>query len=303
MPLDLRPLTLAELLDRSFSTYKRHLWLFVGIMAVPAAIAMAMAIVLRIFGATPPAPGTPPAQVLRQMLPFMVGFLAFLLVYLLVHTFALGATAIAVSELYLGREITIAAAYRRVRPNAVRLVLLCLWGTLRMVGAWTGLVAVTIAFGVLAAMLSPILAVLAFPIGFIGTGVITVFMTTRYGVSVPVVVIEEVPAGAGLRRSVELTRGNLGRVFLMILCAVIVTYATALIFQGPFTVASLVIGPGRPLSLVVGIVGAIVGSIGGMFSGPLMIIGLALMYYDLRIRKEALDLQLLLEHADAARQS
>jgi hypothetical protein len=36
-----------------------------------------------------------------------------------------------------------------------------------------------------------------------------------------------------------------------------------------------------------------------MISGPIMIIGLAMMYYDLRIRKEALDLELLLGHLDA----
>jgi hypothetical protein len=36
-----------------------------------------------------------------------------------------------------------------------------------------------------------------------------------------------------------------------------------------------------------------------MFSGPLMKIGLAMLYYDLRIRKEALDLQMMLEALDA----
>src|SRR5260370_38111237 len=167
MPLDLRPLTLAELLDRSFSTYKRHLWLFVGIMAVPAALGMVMTIVARVIGGTPPAPGTPPDQVLRQLVPLLIGFFVFGLLYLLVFMFALGATAIAVSELYLGREITIAAAYRRVRPNAGRLVLLCVWTILRLFGAWMGLVTLTTAIGLLAGVLSPILAVLGFSLGLL----------------------------------------------------------------------------------------------------------------------------------------
>ena len=48
MALDLRPLTLAELLDRSFSTYKRHLWLFVGIMAVPASLAVVYSAIMQV---------------------------------------------------------------------------------------------------------------------------------------------------------------------------------------------------------------------------------------------------------------
>jgi hypothetical protein len=124
-------------------------------------------------------------------------------------------------------------------------------------------------------------------------------MAVRYGVAVPAVVLESIPAGAGLRRSVELTRGNLGRVFLLMLCAVMIAYATAAIFQGPFMVASILAGPETPAALGLAIAGALLGAVGGMFSGPVMIIGLAMIYYDLRIRKEALDLHMLLESLDA----
>ena len=34
--VELRPLSLGELLDRTFTLYRRHFWLFVGIMAVPS---------------------------------------------------------------------------------------------------------------------------------------------------------------------------------------------------------------------------------------------------------------------------
>ena len=33
--LDLRPLSLGEILDRSFSLYRENFWLFVGIVAIP----------------------------------------------------------------------------------------------------------------------------------------------------------------------------------------------------------------------------------------------------------------------------
>ena len=126
MPLDLRPLTLAELLDRSFSIYKRHFWLFAGIMAVPAAFAMMMAMLLRVLN-TPITPNTPPDKVLLYMLPLAVGVIIFSLVYMVVYMYALGATSLAVSDLYLGRDTTVGSAYSRVRPLGGRLLLLILW--------------------------------------------------------------------------------------------------------------------------------------------------------------------------------
>jgi Membrane domain of glycerophosphoryl diester phosphodiesterase len=302
MPLDLRPLTLAELLDRSFSTYKRHLWLFVGIMGVPAAVGLIPTIVLRLLNTPPPA-SMPPDQVFAHMLPVLVGSMIFALVYMLVHAIALGATSIAVADLYRGRATTIGLAYQQVRPKGGRLTLLFVWGLLRLGGAWFGLTAVAVLVSLVLGFVTRILAAIFFPLAFLASFVLVAVMAVRYGVAVPVVVLEDVPASGALRRSVELTQGNLGRVFLLILCAAIIAYATAAILQGPFLVASVLSGPGSPLSTALTIAGAILGAIGGMFSGPLMIIGLAMMYYDLRIRKEALDLQLLLENLDAPQQS
>jgi hypothetical protein len=123
-------------------------------------------------------------------------------------------------------------------------------------------------------------------------------MVVRWGVAVPALVLEDLSAGKSLARSVELTEDNRGRVFLVILCAIVITYATALLLQIPFVAGAMMAGPGTPLSIALNIVGAVLGGIGGMFSGPIMIIGLAMMYYDLRIRKEALDLQMMLDRLD-----
>ena len=46
------------------------------------------------------------------------------------------------------------------------------------------------------------------------------------------------------------------------------------------------------------IAGLVFGTIGGTFSAPFGVVGLALMYYDLRIRKEAFDLQHMLNTLD-----
>ena len=53
MSLDLRPLTLGELLDRSFSLYRRHFWLFVGIMALPSLLGLAFGLLVALFNPQP----------------------------------------------------------------------------------------------------------------------------------------------------------------------------------------------------------------------------------------------------------
>lgn len=295
--MDLRPLTLAELLDRSFSTYKQHLWLFVGIMAVPAVWSMTSAVAMELFkGAA--GPGGDPEDLTMRMGVLLIGSFGFGVIYLLTYAFALGATTVAVSQLYMGRTITVGAAYAAVRRHGGRLVLLLFWGWLRLFLTLMAIFALGAVLSAVFGRISPLFSVLFMTIAIGGGLVLCLFLIVRWGVAVPAVVLEDLSAGKSLARSVELTEDNRGRVFLVILCAAVITYATVLLLQVPFVVAATVAGPGTALSVLLGIVGAVLGGIGSMFSGPIMIIGLAMIYYDLRIRKEALDLQLMLETLD-----
>jgi len=300
MALDLRPLTLAELLDRSFSTYKRHLWLFVGIMAVPAVVATLYAVAMQAFN-NAITPDMTPEQVMFRVLPLMIGAVVFMIVYFTVYAFALGATTIAVGQLYKGREVTVAEAYREVRRHGGRLILLLIWGTLRVGGTWMGLFTLTAIGSGLLAVASRIASLIFMFGGVLVTIALGGYLAVRYGVSVSAVVLEDLSAGKALSRSVELTADHRGRVFLIILCAMMISYATAALLQGPFMLGAMIAGPGTPAAIGLTIVGAVLGGVGGMFSGPIMIIGLAMVYYDLRIRKEALDLRMMLDSLDAPR--
>jgi hypothetical protein len=297
--VDLRPLTLAELLDRAFSTYRQHLWLFVGIMAVPSVWSMTSAVAMELFKGSALRPGARPEEAFAQIGLILVVSLVFGLVYLLAYAFALGATTVAVSRLYLGHGTSVGAAYRAVRPHGKRLVLLLFWCWVRLVFAMLGIVAVGGLFGALLGLLSPILTVLIMVLAVGGAGALCLFMIVRWGVAIPAVVLEGLSARSSLARSVTLTEDHRGRTFLVILCAIVITYATVLLLQVPFMVGATLAGPGTALSVLLGVVGAILGGIGAMFSGPIMIIGLAMMYYDLRIRKEAFDLQVMLEALDS----
>jgi hypothetical protein len=248
-------------------------------------------------------PHTPPQKLFLLMLPAVLGLILFALVYMVVHMYALGATSVAVSDLYLGRDTSVGSAYSRVRPFGGRLLLLFIMTFASMIGACLLVAAVAVGFALLLALISGVLALVVVPFALLGVLVVAVLITVRFGVSVPALVIEDVPAGTALKRSIDLTRDNGGRVFLIILCAMVIAYATALIFQGPFSIAVLIAGPQTKMALLINIAGAISGAIGGMLSGPVMIIGLAMMYYDLRIRKEAFDLELLLANLDAPRVS
>jgi hypothetical protein len=119
----LRPLRLAELLSRTFSSYRRHFWLFVGI-ALPAWVLPAVGeIVLPSSSGANysiqiphrAAVGLPALRVLRVESELFVLLVTGLLVtQLITYTIPLGATALALSEVSCDRSISIRASYKRL---------------------------------------------------------------------------------------------------------------------------------------------------------------------------------------------
>lgn len=303
--MDLRPLSLGELLDRTFTLYRRHFRLFVGIMAVPSTIAMLLAVLIAVFQRAAQKvaldkadPAVIPAEVF-MMVGMFAGTMVLMVAYLVVYAVALGATSFAVSELYLGRSATIAEVYGRMRGRVGRLVWLMFNLLLRVGGVgFAGIMLAAIAGGIIGFLTSPVLLVVVMLIGWLATGALCVYMMLRYGVAVPALILESLTARQAIARSIELTRGNLGRVFLLGLCATVIAYAGIALFQGPFMIGMFMAGPETTTGFWLNIASAVSGTIGGTFTGPIMIIGLALMYYDTRIRKEGLDLDLMIDALD-----
>jgi hypothetical protein len=300
--MDLRPLSLAELLDRAFTLYRRHFWLLVGIMAVPSAIGLVLGIFVEVLnrqtvGGLGQAADSP-AQAMLVGVALVGGMLLMVVAYFIVYAVALGAITLAVSEIYQGRATSIREVYGHMSPRLGRLALLMLSMALRaflvfllvamLAGAASGVVAIA----------SPLLVpVVMLPILLLG-GAGVVYMMLRWGVAVPALVLEELGAHRAIRRSIALTRGRLGRVFLLVACATIISYAAMMLFQGPFLAAAVLAGPDTSAALWFSILGVVTGTIGGTFTGPFMIVGLALLYYDARVRDEGLDLQLMMAALD-----
>ncbi|HET7217146.1 MAG TPA: glycerophosphoryl diester phosphodiesterase membrane domain-containing protein [Vicinamibacterales bacterium] len=305
MAFDLRPLSLGELLDRSFSLYRRNFWLFVGIMALPSLIALGFGVIVAVFNPQPVNPEsvaageTQPAEILGAVAWFVAAVFGMLIVYFVTYAVALGATTVAVSELYMGRAITIRGAYAPLRGKVGRLALLLVLLAVRMFGVVIlGFLAVGVATAMSAAG-SPILAVLVMLTGGIGVFALWVWVILRYAVTVPAAVLEDETATAAIQRSIDLTRGSLLRVFVLLLFTMIITYAVLAIFQGPFLVAAVMAGPETSGGFWFNLLGTITGSIGGAFTAPLMIVAFAVLYYDLRVRREGLDLQVMMANLDA----
>lgn len=302
MTLDLRPLSIPELLDRSVGLYRKHLRLFVGIMAVPSALGLLVALPANIISYTGQSvAGTPAAPALSDVATIVglfVGYFVFIVLLLVIYMLALGATSVGVAELYQNGSPTIGSTYARVRAQGFDLVMLALHSGARLFAAFVAIVGAGAALtGLLAMAIGPFAVVFMFT-GMFASFVVCIVMVLRYSLAVPALVLERLSARQAIRRSVALTRDNLGRAFLIVFCATMITYASVLLFQGPFMFGALLAGPDGTLPLLLTIAGTIVGTIGSALTAPVMIIGLAVLYYDARVRKEALDVQLMIHALD-----
>jgi hypothetical protein len=298
--MDLRPLSIGELFDRAFVLYRRHFWLFVGITAVPGVFALVLTLINT--GIQNPAlQGLDPESAefeaaMMGMMWAVGGMMIILVIYFIVYMVALGATTFAVSEVYLGRTASIAQVYGRMKRRTGALLWLLFLVGIRLFGIW---MLAMVMFGMATAIHPVIGAVVG--LGAAGAaGLLTVFMMLRWGVSVPALVLEELSARRAITRSIELTRGRLGRVFLLGLCATMVTYGALALFQAPFVGLAMYVGVETWAGIALNAAGAILGTIATTLTSPFMIIGLALIYYDARIREEGFDLEVMLAALDGA---
>jgi len=263
--VDLRPLTLGEVLDRTFSLYKKHFWLFVGIMCLPMIVLLAIqiAIVLLGLGAVVAAKagsiGTGAAVGMAAGAFF--GFLIMMVAYLAMYCAAEAATVFAVSDLYLGKTPTIRDSYRKVRQKFLRAV-----GTMFL----TGLIVMA---GVIA----------LFVPGFI--------LLARTGVAVPVAMLEDENPSSAISRSMELTKGFGWSVFAIFVLTWIISIIALLVFQYPATFITILTAKDHASPFLLLAFQDLTQFISSTLVGPIGTIALSLMYYNLRVQKEGFDLQ------------
>jgi hypothetical protein len=264
MPVLLRPLTLGELLDRVFQIYRSRFAILVGI----AAVAYVPIFLFQLLTAW-----MPHAASRKFGLAEIAGFLVLLVLRLLAAVAAMAATIIVVSTVYLDRPITVGEAYRRVSGMLVRVFFI-------MIGMSIG-----IGIGLLL---------------LIVPGIILALM---WSLAVPVAVLEDTGLGDSLSRSRYLTAGHRGRVFAIYLLYFAILIALEFGIGVPVGAIAAVKGASAAAFLRSSagtLVGLIFGFIVGSLVTPVLTISLSLMYYDERVRKEAFDIQLMMNALDQA---
>ena len=223
-----------------------------------------------------------------------------------------GILSLEVSRATLGEKLRIRGLWRLAKGRIGTLVLWALLtsGVLVAFVLIAGVIIVGITAAIIAFSPSESSAAFAGLIGVlfvfvIGLAVVvlSVWLGTKTALTPSAIVLERLGLFAAIARSWRLTRNSFWRTFgVQVLIAVIVNVATSVITYPIQFIGSIVITLINPtgegdasvtalviLSLVSGVLGAVVGAIGVVMLSS----SLALIYIDLRMRKEGLDLELL----------
>jgi len=310
MQTTLRPMSLGEILDRTAQLYRTNFVLLVGIAAIYAGILLVLNLlqigVAALLGHL---------HMTRQ-LPLVT--LAFVVIMIpLIFIFAGAAVAAnnrAVAWINLGQPATIRGAYRSILPRLGRylwlMTIVAFFIYLPFVVIFTGYFIFLFAYarpkGLFAAgggansQAAAVLAVvtLAFVLLSMAALVYAIFMALRYSLAIPASVIEDLKTRTAIKRSIELTRGSRGRIFILLLLIFVIELGLATITQIFFIVATFTAAR-RHVTVPVWmqIAQQVVGFFTNSFIGPMYATGLTLFYYDQRVRKEGFDIEWMMEAA------
>jgi hypothetical protein len=315
MESNLRPLALGEILDRTAQLYRTHFWLFAGISAVYSgtllAIGLVQIVVQEFFR----------AEHLTSYLIWVggIGIMVQFLIMFLLGGLAVAANNRAVAWVHLGQPATIRGAYGSILPLAGRylwlmtMIALILWtplalaygGYLSLIFAWVrpltrgGMAHMPTnpasTAGNQQATLLLGLATVAFGLVFVLAVAYAVVMGLRYALAIAASVVENLQARQAMRRSIELSKGSRGRIFVLALLVLVIQIGLVAMTQVTFVVLSF--RHNGELSVEARILQQFVAFVTNTFIGPLYATGLTLFYYDQRIRKEGYDIERMMEAA------
>jgi len=254
----LRPLSTSELLDRTFHLYRNNFLLFVGIAAIPQLFVLA----LQLVGAGLIFRGAFIGYGLMALLTALLSYIAI--------EISQAATVMAVSNVHLDQPVTIASAFSQAKSSIGRVI-----GITFLVG----------------------LAVGVATIFFIIPGI---YVAVMWSMAIPVTMLEGGGVSFSTKRSQELTKNNRGRIFIIYILVALLALVVALVLQFVLRLVAVAVAHGNT-SLFLTLTQAL-SAIGSFLStslvGSLATIALTLIYYDLRVRKEGFDLQLMMSRLE-----
>ena len=262
--IPLRPLGVGELLDGTFSTIRRNPRATVGLAALLVTLQQVISLAVQLGTDGLPTQVGDETESIEALVGGFGGITS-ALVSAVIAAVITGMLVVVVSEDVLGRRVSAAEVWRRIRPR--------LWPLL------------------LAAAMAGILPY----VGLLFLIIPGLILWALWALTTPALVLEGLGPIAALRRSAQLAGPALIRVWgvrtLSVLMVLLIQVLIALPF-GLIGVLIVVAGDGDPGStatvaiLALDVLGAIVA---GMITAPFLAGVLALLYIDRRMRAEGLD--------------
>jgi hypothetical protein len=262
VPNRMRPLSVGDIVDEAIRLYRGHFRLFLTIGAVIVIPIAVIEVLLLIISQSSD-------DLLVTFLANTLSAIAGGLVYLV-----LAATLMIVaSESWFGRALTAQEAFDRA------------W---ERFGPLIGLV---IVFGLAIAGMS--ITVVGIPFA--------VFFAVAWSLALPLVVVERAGIRRALGRSRDLVRGYWWRVLGIAVLISIITSIISTFFAIPamiFGASTFWMDPTGDLPLSAAVLSTIGGAAGRIVTAPITFCSWVLLYYDQRIRKEGLDIELALHEME-----
>jgi hypothetical protein len=119
-----------------------------------------------------------------------------------------------------------------------------------------------------------------------------VYFLVAYAVALPVLLVEGRKGRRALSRSRELVRGRWWKTAILLFVAFVMVAVIGGVISGLITALVFV---GKDSTVVVFLVSALAGTVSALVTTPFSAAYTNILYFDLRVRKEAFDLQLLAE--------
>lgn len=298
----LRPLSFGEFFDGAFRAIQHNPQVMFGLsLAVAVILSLIQAVLLggALWGVGTDFDPAYPIGVGTDTLFAISGASAVASIFSVIASIVLnGLLVLSVTQSVLGRKVNISEVLSRVKGSILRLV-----GVTFLVSALT-LTGVVIALALAGALVFAAVTafnetnwvlVLILVVAFTAlVAAISAFFYVRFGVAAPAVVMERVGVFQSMGRSWNLTKGYFWRNAFVLLLGTVIVGAIAGVFSLPVSMlAGWAASLGQAGIWVSGIMTLAVGALISALTTPFIASLSALLYVDLRMRKEGLDVELI----------
>ncbi|WP_411102221.1 hypothetical protein [Streptomyces sp. cmx-4-9] len=295
--IPLRPLGLGEILDGAVGILRKQWRAVLAVSLVVAALLQVALLFIQratLDGATAFDPGrrATPSETLDALGDALVGYLYSYYAEILGLFLVTAALAPVVSAAVLGRRSTLSGTLRALRPLAGRMAALTLVLLLGSLAAGV----LPMLPGLLSG--SAPLTALGFPVGL----VLLAWFYVSFLLAPPALMLERGSVTDALKRSAKLVKGAWWRICGISLLTALIAKLTAAVIVMPFAITAMVVAPGGMDSFLNGsateswsflIIAAIGSVVAAAVTLPMQTGVTTLLYVDQRIRREALDLELV----------